>query len=128
MTPFSDAIRERVLVCDGAMGTMLYERGQLYTQNFDALCITRDDLVRSVHQAYLAAGAQVLQTNTFGANRYRLAPHNLEGQLEAINRAGVRIAREAAAGKAWVAASIGPKLAQAALGCRGRVWNRLLVS
>ena len=106
--PFLDALREGPLVFDGAMGTMLYERGQLYTQNFDALCMTRDDLVRSVHQAYLAAGAQVLQTNTFGANRYRLATHNLEGQLDAINRAGVRIAREAGGTKAYVAASIGP--------------------
>jgi homocysteine S-methyltransferase len=106
--PFLEALRESPLVFDGAMGTMLYERGQLYTQNFDALCLTRDDLVRSVHQAYLAAGAQVLQTNTFGANRYRLAAHNLEGQIEAINRAGVRIAREAGGSKAYVAASIGP--------------------
>jgi methionine synthase I (cobalamin-dependent) len=106
--PFLDALREGPLVFDGAMGTTLYERGQLYTQNFDALCVTRDDLVRSVHQAYLAAGAQVLQTNTFGANRYRLATHNLESQLDSINRAGVRIAREAAGTKAYVAASIGP--------------------
>ena len=106
--PFIEALREGPLVFDGAMGTMLYERGQLYTQNFDALCMTRDDLVRSVHQAYLAAGAQVLQTNTFGANRYRLEAHNLEGQIEAINRAGVRIAREAGGTKAYVAASIGP--------------------
>src|SRR4249920_3475932 len=86
---FLEALSEGPLVFDGAMGTMLYERGQLYTQNFDALCMTRDDLVRSVHLAYLAAGAQVLQTNTFGANRYRLESHNLQGQLEAINRAGV---------------------------------------
>ena len=106
--PFIEALREGPLVFDGAMGTMLYERGQLYTQNFDALCMTRDDLVRSVHQGYLAAGAQVLQTNTFGANRYRLEAHNLQGQLEAINRAGVRIAREAGGAKAYVAASIGP--------------------
>ncbi len=108
LRPFLDAVSEGPLVFDGAMGTMLYERGQLYTQNFDALCMTRDDLVRSVHLAYLAAGAQVLQTNTFGANRYRLEPHNLEGQLEAINRAGVRIARDAAGTKAYVAASVGP--------------------
>ncbi len=106
--PFLEALSAGPLVFDGAMGTTLYERGQLYTQNFDALCVTRDDLVRSVHQSYLAAGAQVLQTNTFGANRYRLQTHNLEDQLDSINRAGVRIAREAGGAKAYVAASIGP--------------------
>ncbi|AKF07213.1 5,10-methylenetetrahydrofolate reductase [Sandaracinus amylolyticus] len=96
------------MVFDGAMGTQIYERGVLYTQNFDQLCVTRADLVKSVHAGYLAAGAEVLQTNTFGANRYRLALHNLEGQLDAINRAGVRIAREVAGDQAWVAGSIGP--------------------
>ncbi|UJR80199.1 bifunctional homocysteine S-methyltransferase/methylenetetrahydrofolate reductase [Sandaracinus amylolyticus] len=102
------ALSQRPVVFDGAMGTQIYERGVLYTQNFDQLCVTRADLVKSVHAGYLAAGAEVLQTNTFGANRYRLALHNLEGQLEAINRAGVRIAREVAGDQAWVAGSIGP--------------------
>lgn len=103
-----EALREGPVVFDGAMGTQIYERGVLYTQNFDHLCVTRGDLVRSVHAGYVAAGAEVLQTNTFGANRFRLAIHNLEGQLEEINRAGVRAAREAAGSKAWVAGSIGP--------------------
>ncbi|WP_053234497.1 bifunctional homocysteine S-methyltransferase/methylenetetrahydrofolate reductase [Sandaracinus amylolyticus] len=102
------ALSQRPVVFDGAMGTQIYERGVLYTQNFDQLCVTRADLVKSVHAGYLAAGAEVLQTNTFGANRYRLALHNLEGQLDAINRAGVRIAREVAGDQAWVAGSIGP--------------------
>ncbi len=106
---FLDALREGPLVFDGAMGTTLYERGVLYTQSFDALCLTRPELVRSVHQDYLKAGAQVLQTNTFGANRVRLATHNLENDLVAINRAGVRIAREVADTKgAFVAACMGP--------------------
>lgn len=106
---FLGALRDGSLVFDGAMGTALYERGQLYTQNFDALCLTREDLVRSIHQGYLAAGAQVLQTNSFGANRYRLLPHNLEDRVDAINAASVRIAREVASQKnAFVAASIGP--------------------
>jgi homocysteine S-methyltransferase len=96
------------IVFDGAMGTVLYERGQLYTQSFDALNTGRSDLVSAVHTQYLAAGAQVLQTNTFGANRYRLATHNLVNDLEAINRAGVRVARDAAHGRAFVAGSIGP--------------------
>ncbi|MDQ3036183.1 MAG: bifunctional homocysteine S-methyltransferase/methylenetetrahydrofolate reductase [Myxococcota bacterium] len=103
-----EALREGPVVFDGAMGTQIYERGVLYTQNFDHLCLTRGDLVRSVHAGYVAAGADVLQTNTFGANRYRLAVHNFEAQLDAINRAGVRLAREAAGDKAWVAGSIGP--------------------
>jgi homocysteine S-methyltransferase len=106
---FLDALRDAPLVFDGAMGTMLYERGVLYTQSFDALCLSREDLVRAVHHDYLKAGAQVLQTNTFGANRIRLAAHNLEKDVAAINRAGVRIAREVADTKgAFVAGCMGP--------------------
>jgi methionine synthase I (cobalamin-dependent) len=106
---FLDALRDAPLVFDGAMGTILYERGVLYTQSFDALCLSREDLVRGVHQDYLKAGAQVLQTNTFGANRIRLAAHNLERDVVAINRAGVRIAREVADTKgAFVAGCMGP--------------------
>jgi homocysteine S-methyltransferase len=90
------------------MGTQLYERGILYTQNFDQLCLIREELVHSIHAAYLAAGAQVLQTNSFGANRLRLAAWQLESQVEPINRAAVRIARDAAQGRALVAGSIGP--------------------
>lgn len=106
---FLDALRDAPLVFDGAMGTMLYERGVLYTQSFDALCLSREDLVRSIHQEYLRAGAQVLQTNTFGANRLRLAQHNLEREVVAINRAGVRIARSVARTKGvFVAGCMGP--------------------
>jgi homocysteine S-methyltransferase len=104
----ASALREGPVVFDGAMGTQLYERGILYTHNFDQICLTREDFVRSIHSGYLAAGAQVLQTNTFGANRLRLAAWQLEGQVEAINRAAVKIAREVAGGRAWVAGSIGP--------------------
>jgi homocysteine S-methyltransferase len=103
-----EALDAGPVVFDGAMGTQIYERGVLYTQCFDQLCVTRGDLVKSVHQGYLAAGAQVLQTNTFGANRFRLAAHHLEKEMEAINRAGVRLAREVAGKKALVAGSIGP--------------------
>jgi len=106
---FLSALRDGPLVFDGAMGTMLYERGVLYTQSFDSLCLTRDELVRSIHAEYLRAGAQVIQSNTFGANRTRLATHNLEKELVAINQAGVRIAREVASTKnAFVAACMGP--------------------
>lgn len=102
------ALGERPVVFDGAMGTALYERGVLYTQNFDHQCLLKPDLVRSIHESYAAAGAEVLQANSFGANRYRLAAHNLEGQMEAINRAAVQIARKVAGDRAWVAGSMGP--------------------
>jgi methionine synthase I (cobalamin-dependent)/5,10-methylenetetrahydrofolate reductase len=103
-----DALRERPVVFDGAMGTALYERGVLYTQNFDQQCLTRADLVRSIHESYLAAGAEVAITNTFGANRYRLAAHNLAPQMEEINRAGVKLARDASGNRAWIVGSMGP--------------------
>ena len=103
-----DALRARPVIFDGAMGTALYERGVLYTNNFDHQTLAKPELIRSIHTSYFEAGAEVLQTNTFGANRYRLAAHNLEGEMEAINRAAVRIAREVAQDRAWVAASVGP--------------------
>jgi len=103
-----DALSARPVVFDGAIGTALYERGVLYTQNFDQQCLVKPDLVRAIHASHLAAGAEVLQSNSFGANRYRLAAHNLEGQMEAINRAAVRLARDVAGERAWVAGSMGP--------------------
>lgn len=103
-----DVLRERPVVFDGAMGTALYERGVLYTSNFDHQTLTKAPLVRSIHDSYLEAGAEVLSTNTFGANRYRLASHNLESEMEAINRAAVRLAREVGGTAAWVAGSVGP--------------------
>jgi methionine synthase I (cobalamin-dependent) len=109
---FLDALRDHPLVADGAMGTQLYERGVLYTQNYEEICVTRPDLIKSIHKEYLRAGAQVIETNTFGANRYRLAKFNLEKRVGELNEAGVRIAREAVAestaASAWVAGNIGP--------------------
>jgi methionine synthase / methylenetetrahydrofolate reductase(NADPH) len=109
---FLDALRDHPLVADGAMGTQLYERGVLYTQNYEEICVTRPDLIKSIHKDYLRAGAQVIETNTFGANRYRLAKFNLEKRVKELNEAGVRIAREAVAEStaagAWVAGNIGP--------------------
>lgn len=103
-----EALRERPVVFDGAMGTALYERGVLYTNNFDHQTLSKPDMVRSIHEAHLAAGAEVLQTNTFGANRHRLATHNLENDVEAINRTAVELAREVAKDGAWVCGSMGP--------------------
>lgn len=112
---FVDRLRESVLVADGAMGTEIYERGVFINQSFDALCLTRPDLVREIHGAYLAAGADLLETNTFGANRARLLGHGLEDRVREINAAGARIAREAAGDRAFVAGSIGP------VGVKGQV-------
>jgi homocysteine S-methyltransferase len=105
---FLEALSERPLVFDGAIGTQLYERGIYVNRSFDDANLSRVDLVRTVHEDYLGAGADVLTTNTFSANRIRLAKHGLEDKAEAIVRAGARIAIEVAAGRAWVAGSIGP--------------------
>ena len=72
--PFLDALASRVLVCDGAMGTMLYGKGVFINRCFESLNVSQPDLVRDVHNEYLAAGADVIETNTFGANRFKLAP------------------------------------------------------
>lgn len=103
-----ERLREAVVVADGAMGTALYERGVFINQSFDALCLTRPDLVAEVHREYLSAGAELLETNSFGANRARLAGHGLEEQVREINAAAVRLAREAAGDEAWIGGSMGP--------------------
>jgi len=99
------------IVADGAMGTMLHERGVGFEACFDELVLSRPELVREIHRAYLQAGAQIIETNTFGANRYKLAEHGLEDRLVEINSAAVRIAREAieeTGSDALVAGSLGP--------------------
>jgi methionine synthase I (cobalamin-dependent)/5,10-methylenetetrahydrofolate reductase len=106
--PFLERIAEGVVVCDGAMGTMLYERGVFLNRCFDELNLSNPALVRSVHVEYLDAGADVVETNTFGAHRFKLGPHGLEAQVRRINREGARVAREAASGRGLVAGSIGP--------------------
>src|SRR5580693_5121936 len=106
--PFLDAVRASLLVFDGAMGSLLYERGVFVTQNFEQLNVARPDIVKKIHADYVAAGAQVIETNTFGANRFRLERHGLVGEVRAYNLAGARIAREAAGEAAYVAGSMGP--------------------
>src|SRR3954454_15175174 len=121
MKPFLEALDERVLVCDGAMGTMLYAKGVFINKSFDALNITQPDLVAEVHQEYVRAGADVIETNTFGANRIKLGSFGLAEKLHAINEQGARIARHAADEKAYVAGSIGP------LGVRIEPWGKTAV-
>src|SRR5580698_9037408 len=106
--PFLDAVRQSLLVFDGAMGSLLYERGIFVTQNFEQLNVTRPDIVRKIHADYLGAGAQVIETNTYGANRFCLERHGLVDEVRAYNLAGARIARETAGVSAYVGGSIGP--------------------
>ncbi|MBI4247639.1 MAG: bifunctional homocysteine S-methyltransferase/methylenetetrahydrofolate reductase [Candidatus Rokubacteria bacterium] len=106
-TPFREAMRS-LLVFDGAMGSLLYERGVFVTQNFEQLNVTRQDVVRKIHDDYVGAGAQVIETNTFGANRFRLDRHGLADQVRAFNVAGARLARQAAGETVWVGGSMGP--------------------
>src|SRR5512139_565631 len=108
IAPFLDRLQRGALVLDGAMGTALYERGILYSSSFDEVCLSRPELVRAVHESYLRAGAALIGTNSFGANRYRLREHGLAGRVSEINRAAVRLAREVAGERAYVAASVGP--------------------
>src|SRR5438477_1845692 len=108
MKPFLDAIDDGVLVCDGAMGTMLYAKGVFINKSFDALNVTQPDLVAEVHQEYVRAGADIVETNTFGANRIKLGSFGLADRLHAINEQGARIARHAADDRAYVAGAIGP--------------------
>ncbi len=99
------------LLADGAMGTMLHERGIGFDECFDALNLSDPAMVGDIHRAYIAAGAQVIYTNTFGANRYKLSEHGLEDQVAAVNRAGVELARRVVAGSfrdVLVAGDVGP--------------------
>jgi homocysteine S-methyltransferase len=105
---FLDRLARGTVVFDGAMGTMLYGRGVFLNRCFDELNLSNPALVRQVHDEYVEAGADVIETNTFGAHRYKLGPHGLEAQVRRINREGARIAREAAKGRALVAGAIGP--------------------
>jgi methionine synthase / methylenetetrahydrofolate reductase(NADPH) len=115
---FLDAIEHRVLVCDGAMGTMLYAKGIFLNRSFDELNLTQPDLVAEVHQAYVRAGADVIETNTFGANRIKLGAFGLGERTHAINQQGAKIARHAAREQAYVAGAIGP------LGIRIEPWGK----
>jgi len=105
---FREALASRVLLADGAMGTEIYRRGVFINRCYDELNLSRPDLVGQIHGDYAAAGADIITTNTYGAERLRLQRHGLEDRIAEINQAAVRIAREAAGENRFVAGSIGP--------------------
>src|SRR5579871_4487701 len=102
-------IQQGPVLCDGAMGTLLYSRGIFINRSYDELNLSQPDLIRGIHHDYLQAGAEIIETNTFGANSFRLARHSLADKVRDINLAGARLAREAAKSfDVWVAGSVGP--------------------
>ena len=109
MKDFRNAVTDdRVYVFDGAMGTVLYSRGVYINRCYDELNLTNADLVLGVQREYIKAGADIIETNTYGANRVKLAGYGLEDKIREINTAGAQLAREAAGDRAFVAGAIGP--------------------
>src|SRR5437867_5312929 len=92
---FLRRLEEGVLLADGAMGTLLYDRGIAFDRSFDLLNVTDPALVQGIHRDYIRAGAELIETNTFGANRLRLAAHGAPDDVRRVNRAGAQIARNA---------------------------------
>lgn len=108
LPPLLELLEDNLLVVDGAMGTMFYERGVFLNTCYDILNLTTPDLVGEIHREYIEAGAELIQTNTFGANRTKLEKHALDSQVEEINRRAAEIAIEAAGGRVYVGGSVGP--------------------
>src|SRR6478609_6321584 len=106
---FLERLKQSPVLCDGAMGTLLYAKGIFINRSYDELNLSQPDLIRGIHHDYLQAGAEIIETNTFGANSFRLARHSLADKVRDINFAGARLAREAAKSfDVWVAGSVGP--------------------
>jgi methionine synthase I (cobalamin-dependent) len=105
---FLDALDGRVLLCDGGMGTMLYAKGIYLNTCFDELNLTNPSLIKEVHREYVQSGVEIIETNTFGANRLKLRRHGLNARVRDIHLAGAAIAREEAGAAVFVAGSIGP--------------------
>src|SRR5258708_25117901 len=106
---FLTRIKQSPILCDGAMGTLLYAKGVFINRCYDELNLSQPDLIRAIHHDYLHAGAEIVETNTFGANSFRLARHSLADKVRDINLSGARLAREAAKSfDVWVAGSVGP--------------------
>ena len=106
---FKERLQHGPILCDGAMGTLLYAKGIFINRCYDELNVSQPELIRSIHHEYLQAGAEIIETNTFGANSFRLARHGLADHVRDINVAGAHVAREAAKSfGGWVAGSVGP--------------------
>jgi methionine synthase / methylenetetrahydrofolate reductase(NADPH) len=109
--PLVDRLSSQVLLADGAMGTLIHDAGIPIGTSFDQLNLTNPDLIASIHRAYLGAGADIIETNTYGANRFKLATYGLEEQVRAINMRAVKLAREAreiVGREVFVVGSVGP--------------------
>src|ERR1700716_2253386 len=106
---FIERLAKTPVLCDGAMGTLLYSKGIFINQCYDEMNVSQPELIRSIHHEYLQAGAEIVETNTFGGNSFRLARHSMAERVREINLAGARLAREAAKSfDVWVAGSVGP--------------------
>jgi methionine synthase / methylenetetrahydrofolate reductase(NADPH) len=106
---FLTRLKQSPVLCDGATGTLLYAKGIFINRCYDELNVSQPDLIRELHHEYMQAGAEIIETNTFGGNSFRLARHSLENRVREINLAGVTLAKEAAKSfDVWVAGSVGP--------------------
>jgi len=109
LADFAARVKQSPILCDGAMGTLLYSKGIFINRSYDELNLSQPDLIRNIHHEYLQAGAEVIETNTFGANSFRLGRHSLVDKVHDINFSGAKLAREAAKSfDVWVAGSVGP--------------------
>ncbi len=105
---FLDRVQSSVVVCDGAMGSMLYSKGIFINRCFDELNLSMPALIKEIHTAYVKSGAEILETNTFGANAFRLGAHGFVDKLREINLAGVKLARQAGGDDVLIAGAVGP--------------------
>src|SRR5438874_12095896 len=106
---FRTRLQKSAVLCDGAMGTLLYSKGIFINRCYDELNLSQPDLIRGVHREYLQAGAEIIETNTFGGNSFRLARHSMADRVHEVNLAGARLARdEAKSFDGWVGGSVGP--------------------
>src|SRR5947209_3076425 len=113
---FLTRLQKSAVLCDGAMGTLLYSKGIFINRCYDELNLSQPDLIRGVHREYLQAGAEIIETNTFGGNSFRLARHSMADRVHEVNLAGARLAREAAKSfDGWVGGSVGPVAMLAAI-------------
>lgn len=105
-----DAIQKKPLILDGSLYTMIYEKGIFINTCYEQLCITNPDLIFEIHRNYAKAGADVIKTNTFAANRIKLEAYGLAEKIKSINCAAIKLAKKAATNNQWVVGSIGPCL------------------